>query len=35
MTFRRAGGGAVRGRLFGAIVERAGSFKFVNYANGL
>ena len=28
-------GDSARGRLFGAIVERAGHFKFVNYANDL
>jgi len=33
--FRRPGGGLVRGRLFGAIIERDGQFKFVNYSNDL
>lgn len=33
--FRRPGGEIVRGRLFGAIIERDGQFKFVNYSNDL
>jgi hypothetical protein len=35
MHYRRDVGDVVRGRLFGAIVERGGVFKFVNYSNDL
>ena len=35
LRYRGAGGAPAAGRLFGVIVERAGRFKFVNYANDL
>lgn len=35
VSYRTAAGSAAAGSLFGVIVERAGRFKFVNYANDL
>lgn len=35
VRYRNADGSPVEGSLFGVIVERAGQFKFVNYANDL
>jgi hypothetical protein len=35
VTYRTAAGDSVTGRLFGAILERGGRFKFVSYANDL